>query len=192
MRERRAADPVAMAARAREYRQNHRPAVRAATRRWEKAHPDEHRAAKRRRYHADVEHSRELQNAWRNSHPEVVIERNAQRREEIKAQGLYAWYRHGLTPAMRWELLARQNNRCAICERELTDSIHPCVDHDHATMKIRGILCKRCNLWLGITERRREAIDRYLDDTSQHLDPQPRRRYQKDQAAAFMAAAQTS
>lgn len=37
-----------------------------------------------------------------------------------------------------------------------------CVDHCHARMVIRGLLCIPCNVTLGWYENNREAVDRYL------------------------------
>ena len=44
-------------------------------------------------------------------------------------------------------LLAKQNNKCAICSSEFTST--PCVDHDHEHGYSRGLLCSNCNLGLG-------------------------------------------
>jgi len=56
----------------------------------------------------------------------------------------------------QWKgLLAQQGGRCAICVRPLgreEDQIHPCVDHDHATGRVRGILCRNRNFALGFLE----------------------------------------
>ena len=37
-----------------------------------------------------------------------------------------------------------QNNRCAICEIDL-NSVVACLDHDHRSGRIRGVLCNNCN-----------------------------------------------
>lgn len=37
-----------------------------------------------------------------------------------------------------------------------------CVDHNHKTGKVRGILCKFCNSKLGWFENRRLSIEEYL------------------------------
>lgn len=44
-------------------------------------------------------------------------------------------------------LVALQSNKCAICGEEL---IKPFLDHDHRTNKIRGILCRNCNIAIGL------------------------------------------
>jgi hypothetical protein len=47
-------------------------------------------------------------------------------------------------------LLKRQNHRCAICRAPFDASprrLH--IDHDHATRRVRGALCFRCNIGLG-------------------------------------------
>jgi hypothetical protein len=52
----------------------------------------------------------------------------------------------GITEEERAAILKRQGGVCAICGTP--DPEH--LDHDHATGKIRGILCNRCNMGLGL------------------------------------------
>jgi hypothetical protein len=46
------------------------------------------------------------------------------------------------------ELWRIQAGRCAICRTKPTDAL--CVDHDHLTGEIRGLLCHSCNRGIGL------------------------------------------
>lgn len=60
--------------------------------------------------------------------------------------------RHGITVEEQLKLIATQGGKCLGCFTELLNlpikQVH--VDHDHATGRIRGILCHHCNLALGL------------------------------------------
>lgn len=43
------------------------------------------------------------------------------------------------------ELLQKQGGVCAICNRVHKSSRRLCVDHNHKTGKVRGLLCNNCN-----------------------------------------------
>lgn len=49
------------------------------------------------------------------------------------------------------EQLKRQNNKCAICNSDSPGSNRKrwCIDHDHNTKKLRGLLCISCNIFEG-------------------------------------------
>lgn len=55
--------------------------------------------------------------------------------------------KYGLTDDTYETMLTGQNNQCAICHRTFTGT--PCIDHDHLTGAIRGLLCQVCNSGLG-------------------------------------------
>ena len=55
---------------------------------------------------------------------------------------------HGITLEVFNLLLQLQKNKCLICLRYI-DKKNGCVDHNHKTGKIRGILCSQCNFGLG-------------------------------------------
>lgn len=60
---------------------------------------------------------------------------------------------YGITTAEYEALLKSQNGVCAICKRNVPhkgDSM--CVDHDHSTGAVRGILCSNCNRAIGLLE----------------------------------------
>lgn len=58
---------------------------------------------------------------------------------------------YGLTMARYEEMLIAQGGVCAICRgpetvlRRNGEPYRLAVDHSHATMRIRGLLCRRCN-----------------------------------------------
>jgi hypothetical protein len=50
-------------------------------------------------------------------------------------------------------LLKQQDNKCKICGSEppsIGKKKYLCVDHDHKTGKIRGLLCDKCNRGIGL------------------------------------------
>src|SRR6266540_2418055 len=69
-------------------------------------------------------------------------ELNARRRGRVEA---YLRRRYGMSLADRDALLARQGGVCGICKKHRR--LH--VDHCHKTRKVRGLLCRGCNLGLG-------------------------------------------
>jgi hypothetical protein len=54
-------------------------------------------------------------------------------------------------PDVREEYLQKQDQKCGICNANLQeeDNTNKHLDHDHVTGKVRGVLCRRCNLLEG-------------------------------------------
>lgn len=64
------------------------------------------------------------------------------------------------------------HKHCEICGRTVEEATKTkskfgphslCIDHDHQTMKFRGLLCSVCNRQLGWFEKNKEAILSYLN-----------------------------
>ena len=53
---------------------------------------------------------------------------------------------HGLTLDDFNAMLEEHRGCCSICEDRL---VTPCIDHDHKTGVVRGLLCHQCNLGIG-------------------------------------------
>jgi Recombination endonuclease VII len=105
----------------------------------------EQRAAKnaRRKQRREDPEVRARENAWYRSyyqaHKEKICERNRTH---------YHVRQYGISAAEYDALLKKQNGACAVCRRRSKERL--CVDHCHLTGMIRGLLCRRCNLALGI------------------------------------------
>jgi hypothetical protein len=61
-------------------------------------------------------------------------------------------------------MLSRQRGVCAICGgRNQPPTRRLAVDHDHATGKVRGLLCYRCNSAIGLFDEDAERMQRAID-----------------------------
>ena len=68
----------------------------------------------------------------------------------------------GLLPGQYEMILKSQNGKCGICKQIINKTL--CVDHDHQTNKIRGLLCINCNTKLGWFEN--NPVQQYLEENS--------------------------
>ncbi len=56
---------------------------------------------------------------------------------------------YGITPEQHKQMYLGQDGRCAICEDLVPyGKIH--TDHNHETGKVRALLCRRCNMGIGM------------------------------------------
>ena len=68
--------------------------------------------------------------------------------------------RYGVSLDRMREILSTQNNKCAICAATSPGHKHGwAMDHDHATLVIRGVLCHHCNVGLGGFKDSRAALN---------------------------------
>jgi hypothetical protein len=95
-------------------------------------------------------------------HRQKILETNRRRRAEdpvYRAKVLakdrrYALKRrcetiYGISVADYERMYAQQGGRCRICKRKPKRGL--CVDHSHATRKVRGLLCHNCNCMIGFS-----------------------------------------
>lgn len=80
---------------------------------------------------------------------------------------------YGITAEEYYDMLAAQDNKCAICESEEVNNSRVTsnklfIDHCHDTGKVRGLLCSKCNHSIGLlnddVDLLRKAID-YLTNS---------------------------
>lgn len=76
----------------------------------------------------------------------------------------WEWERRGIigmTVERYNEMLHEQNMCCAICGANAMDLPKAlCVDHDHATGEVRGLLCRSCNVAIGHLKDSLELVHR--------------------------------
>ena len=112
---------------------------------------------------------------YREKYPEKSRESSrrwaAKNVERVKRRTRFRKY--GLTEERFRAMREEQGYKCAICRNPLTQK-NLCIDHNHETGKVRGLLCKSCNQYLGrIREQAvllRTAID-YLHYADGGMSP---------------------
>ena len=103
-------------------------------------------------------------------------ERNRRARERAQSKRDLAGgfsnltYQYGITREEWLGIYEAQDGKCAIevCRKPLTPRPSPNThtDHDHATGKVRGILCRQCNLWMAALDVAGwvKAAEKYLEN----------------------------
>jgi hypothetical protein len=81
----------------------------------------------------------------------------------FRANPAHLWHLYRMTEAQYNELWQRQDGKCAICLNLCPSGKALHVDHSHTTGKIRGLLCKRCNMTLGLLHDDVSILQRAID-----------------------------
>lgn len=85
-------------------------------------------------------------------------------RSLIESRNSNLRYNYGISLVQYEEILALQDGRCRGCQkhqREFKKSL--CVDHNHITGDIRGLLCVRCNRILGLCFDNKNTLSNLID-----------------------------
>lgn len=131
----------------------------AAARKWQEDNPDRVRAYARERYR-----SIKSSEAWQDK----LVEQNARR--------------YGLSPDDYHRMLEAHKGLCAVCRKPETAKSRDggvtrrlCIDHEHGTGRVRGLLCVACNHFLGLVDKHGVGIlDSMRDYFSSGMDWRPR------------------
>lgn len=100
------------------------------------------------------ENNRNQARKWRKAHPGQI----PGQRERMLLR------RFGITLDEYDQMYWLQGGVCGLCGGLQSSGRRLCVDHDHATGKIRALLCTPCNILVGYAEheRLRDALE-YLE-----------------------------
>lgn len=97
-----------------------------------------------------------------------------------KAKEVTLRINYGMTIEEWTDMLEKQDHSCAICKSK--DSRHGAgmfvVDHCHAKLHVRGLLCGPCNAMLGLAQDSPSTLASAIEYLEQHKDgiPIPERR----------------
>lgn len=111
--------------------------------------------------------------AFRLEHPEKyreVKQKSAAKRAEYRKSFILRKL-YGLTLDQYRVLLESQNYGCAICRatKEQNDKRRDlCVDHEHSTGRVRGLLCGNCNRGIGYFKEDPKRIQSAIDYLKKH------------------------
>ena len=109
---------------------------------------------------------------WQEDNREEINARARARYDPTKRRKELLKYNYGLSSEEYNKMFDEQGGVCAICGKPEKTTIRNkqvslCIDHNHETGKIRGLLCINCNKGLGHfmddTNLMQKAI-RYLDE----------------------------
>lgn len=127
---------------------------------------------------------------WRANNLESVRERTKKNISKLRLKDPDAWrlrmrkWRlkqiHGITLDQFVALFESQNGKCGVCDRGLEMSVSylagenrdriACLDHDHATGRVRGILCNSCNRAIGMLKEDIDILLRAASYLKEHRD----------------------
>lgn len=141
------------------YYLEHREKILAQTRDYAQAHREQHRGYMRKYDASDkrkecrkrnADQRRDYNRQYLKEHPEWARNYRHIWRQEHKGQLKDGWYKrtYGINLEQYEALLVAQGHRCAICGEPYNGSL--CVDHDHSSGVVRGLLCNECNIALGM------------------------------------------
>jgi len=119
------------------YREKNKEEIAARMKRWNEKNKESQKQKKHDRYLKNKEAVKERVKIYNNKN-----------KTKIKLRYLKKYY--NLTPKQYYELLNSQDYKCAGCgvpQEELNKPL--CVDHNHDTGEVRGLLCMKCNFTLG-------------------------------------------
>lgn len=97
-------------------------------------------------------------------------------KENAKKHSEYSWKSrikrfYGLKDYEYASLYLEQNGCCAICNvsiEYISRQTH--IDHDHQTLKVRGLLCHHCNTGLGLFKENTEVLINAISYLNKHKE----------------------
>lgn len=130
---------------------------------------EEDAKANKRRYNKLPE-VKERQRKWHSERRRKIKENETSDERGLRLAENRAYrlkWLYGITKEEYEQMIEEQDGKCALCGKEFVyERLHnfePCIDHNHETGQIRGILHRRCNIGIGQfnddVDKLEEAVD---------------------------------
>lgn len=87
--------------------------------------------------------------AWRKENPQRA--RRVQKMSFLRRK-------YGISEDALHALVEAQGGKCGICRDMLDMGRHTCIDHNHETGAVRGLLCRKCNSGIGQLRDSQEIV----------------------------------
>lgn len=107
-------------------------------------------------------------NSWYSEHKNnVAISRKKHYESRVEKE---REKKYGLKKGEYGVLFDSQMGLCAICGRPQNDSRKKnlCVDHNHSTNKVRGLLCINCNVAIGMVRESIDTLEKMISYLKKH------------------------
>jgi hypothetical protein len=133
-------------------------------REWKRRNPEKVRDSARKR--SKTAAFRAYQSAWKKArrngpHRQSVLD--AQRKRWLRTRDVINARRRGggakLTLEDFRKMVRKSHGKCAVCRARM---VKVCVDHDHKTGRVRGLLCSGCNTFAGYLDKRGHLLKTML------------------------------
>jgi hypothetical protein len=104
---------------------------------------------------ANYKRLRPIRDEWMKNNRKACVKYSTDWRERNydKVMNAHLMRTYNVSYATFKIILETQNNTCPICKSILdrnNKGKRPCLDHNHTTNKVRGILCSECNCAIGL------------------------------------------
>lgn len=102
--------------------------------------------------------------AWRIKNRERRNQLSREWSRSDKGRDSHLKYKYGISLSDYNKMFVKQNGCCNICgkhQSEMKKALN--VDHNHATGKVRGLLCIKCNVGVGAFKDSQELLLRAVD-----------------------------
>lgn len=117
------------------------------------------------KFHVRPSRKRGYHYACKNCHYQMNRKNLELKPIQVRRDYLNKWrgeYRKGV--------LQKYGDRCGVCQTVILKEKERHIDHDHVTGVIRGVLCRKCNLGLGMFNDSPELLATAISHILKHLE----------------------